>query len=182
MRQLALLGSESGASDMIIIMKYVALFSGILMGLAYLSRPKIFDCIIMYFVFYKYRDQKRFYRLFDQLKNKIVLEYIEDHGLVHNYSEYVNIHKELRPSAYDKAMYYYGQVAVMVILRILPICLLPAIVFLSNWYMYMAGIILIVLFKVLYISIVEPKKFTMRQDIVIIAIINDFIKDKRERI
>jgi hypothetical protein len=167
---------------MINVMGYVALFSGILIGLAYLSRPKIFDWVIMYVVFYKYRDRKRFYSLFDKLKNKIVTEYIEDHGFVHNYSEYVNIHKELRPSAYDKAMYYFGQVAVMVILRILPICLLPAIIFLSNWYMYMAGILLIVLLKILYILIVEPKKFTMRRDIVVIAIINDFIKDKREKI
>jgi len=166
---------------MIINMEYVAFFSGVLMGLAYLSRPKIFDWVIMYFVFYRYRNRKRFYSLFDKLKNKIVKEYIEDNGLIHNYSDYINIHKELRPSAYDKAMYYYGQMAIRVVLRILPICLLPAIIFLSNWYMYIFGILLIASLRFFYTLMIEPKKFTMRRDIVIIAIINDFIKDKREK-
>lgn len=166
---------------MINAMGYIAFFSGVLMGLIYLRRPKTFDWIIMYFVFYKYRNRKKFYRLFDQLKNEIVMEYIEDNGLVHNYSDYVNIHKELRSTAYQKAMYYYGQIAVMVLFRIFPICLLPAVMFLSNWYLYVAGVLLIALFVALYVFTVEPKRLTMRRDVVIITVINEYIKDKRDK-
>ena len=164
---------------LLVSMKYAALFSGVLMGLAYLRRPKTFDWVIMYFVFYKYRNRNKFYQLFDHLKKDIVMDYIEDHGLAYNYSDYLNIHKEIRPSAYEKAMYYYGQIAAMVILRIFPICILPAIIFLSNWYMYVAGVLLIALLTILYIFFVEPGKITMRREVVVMVVIDEYIKEKR---
>lgn len=164
---------------MINAMEYIAFFSGVLMGLIYLSRRKTFDWAIMYCVFYKYRNRNKFYNLFDHLKKEIVMEYIEDHGLSYNYSEYLNIHKEIRPTAYEKAMYYYGEIAKMTILRIVPICLLPAIIFLSNWYLYVSGVLLIALFTVFYIFVVKPERIMMRRDVIVMAVIDEYIREIR---
>lgn len=166
---------------MIKAMEYIAFVSGVLMGILFLGRKKNFELIIAYFVFYKYRNRDRFYKLFDHLKKDVVMEYIEDNGLAYNYSDYLHIHKEIRPTAYEKAMYYYSTTASMVILRILPICLLPAIIFLSNWYLYVAGVLFIAILTTIYRFVVKPEKIALSRDLFVIIVISDYIKEKREK-
>lgn len=159
-------------------MEYVALFSGILIGFLYLRRRMVFDWVLIYFVFHKYRDRKKFYHLFDLLKDEIIMQYIDGLGIVNNYDDLKKIHKEARPSAYKKSRYYYGYVTRMVFTRVVPICLFPAIIFWNNWYYYIAGVLAIMACLLLYISIVEPGGFARRRDTIVIGVINKFIEEK----
>lgn len=160
-------------------MGYVAFVSGVLMGILFLGRKKNFEWIIAYLVFYKYRNREKFYKLFDHLKKEVVMDYIEENGLAYNYSDYLHIHKKIRPTAYDKAMYYYSTIASMVILRILPICLLPAVIFLLNWYLYIIGVLLIAILTTIYRFVVRPERIAFSRDLFVIIVISDYIKEKR---
>ena len=166
---------------MINTMEYIALLSGVLISSACLYYKKNYNWVIMYFVFYKYRNTEKFYSLFDQIKKEIIVEYIEISNMPHKPSDYTKIIKELRPDAHKQAMAYYGNIASIVIFRIMPICLLPAIIFLSNWYAYLAGVLMIILFMISYLIIIKPESVKMYRETVIGAVINEFIRDKRKK-
>ena len=159
-------------------MEYIALFAGLLVGLLYLRRRRVFDWVVIYFVFNKYRDSKQFYKLFDLLNDETIVQYIDGLGIVDDHDSYKKIHKEVRPLAHKKAMYYYGHVARMVFTQAIPICLFPAIIFWANWYFYIAGILTILACLLLYVLIVEPGGFARRRDVIIISVLNEYIKEK----
>lgn len=68
--------------------------------------------------------------------------YLQKHGLINSYEEYTALYKEAKPRIYDIFRAYLVNVIKDVTLRVLPVVLLPAVLFWRCWYFYVAGVTL----------------------------------------
>lgn len=156
-------------------MEYIAFICGLLVGIFYLGRRSNFFKIVIYFVFYKYRNKKRFYEYYDLFKQEIALQMIEDQGVVHKFSDYLKIIKKNRPIAYEKSIEFFEYFARVVVLRIIPRSILPAVLFLSSWYCYIAGILIVVATIALYYLIFDRREYFYWRNFIFINTVNDFM-------
>lgn len=156
-------------------MGYFAFICGLLVGIFYLGKRNNLFRIAIYFVFYRYMDKKRFYEYYDLFKREIALQMIEDQGVVYKFSDYLKILKKNRSIAYEKSIEFFEYFAQVVVLRILPRSILPAILFLPSWYWYIAGILVVMATISLYYSIFDRNEFYYWKNCIFINTINDFM-------
>lgn len=101
-------------------------------------------------------------------------------GAVRSFKDYAKLHKDARESSYDRFRHYYNAPVKLVLLRIIPIMLLPAILFWSNWYFYITGSVFVALALVLYEIIVKTDTIGARRRVLVLSTMLDYLKDKDE--
>lgn len=125
---------------MIEIMSIVALVVGILFGLWWFGGHKI-SWLFTIFHSSVFSTKKGFYNLYDMADDEISYKWYTDHNSgIKKYADYLKLHADARSSAYATFKETYDALVKSFVTRIVPIALVPAILFWSNWYFYLMGV------------------------------------------
>lgn len=167
---------------MIVSMEYLALGAGALFGLVYLQISQAIDWILIVFHYMFFRSKERFYGLYDNTEQESIYEHFKyiEASSVKGYADYLRIHQSARPSAYKRFRKYYDTVAKVLLTRIAPITLLPALFFWSDWYYYIAGLLIALAVLILYAVIVKPRGAGARKRLMVFAVMRDYLKDNKK--
>lgn len=68
----------------------------------------------------------------------------------------------------------------VILVRVLPITLLPAILFWSNWYYYIGGTLIAFTVLALYAIIVKPRGAGARKRLMVFAVMRDYLKTSKQ--
>lgn len=163
-------------------MEYVALIVGVLVGLIYLPIAQAIDWILVVFRYMSLRSEDAFYGLYDITDDETTYEYLKftDLADIKTYADYLRIHRAARPSAYKRFRKYYGTLVGFLLTRVAPITLLPTIIFWSNWYYYLLGLLFALLLLVAYALILKPRGAGARKRLMVFAVIRDYLKDSKK--
>lgn len=165
---------------MIELMEIVALVVGILFSFYYFRRSADYILILIYFSIFSTKE--RFGRLYDIADDEVTYSFIgnEFEG-VKKYSDYYRLHEAARPTSYKHFHRYYKSIATLVLMKFLPIVLAPAILFWSNWYLYLVGVLITIIGLVVYKTFIKGYRAGFYQRLVILAVIKDYQKKSREK-
>lgn len=164
---------------MIDTMEYLAFGIGALFGLIYLQRSKAIDWILVVFHYMPIKSKVSFYGLYDNTEQESAYRYLkdEDDPDIKNYADYLRVHQAARPSAYERFRKYYDALAKMLLVRVAPIALLPAILFWSNWYYYVCGVLIALVVLSFYALIVNPRGAGARKRLMVFTVMRDYLAD-----
>ena len=163
-------------------MEYLAFGIGLVFGASYLRFSGSTDwlLVILHYMFFRSKDS--FYGLYDDADKESSYERMrisapENMG---SYAKYLKMPQEARPSAYKRFTRYYSSLTRFLLVRTLPILLIPAILFWSNWYFYIAGALVAVILLTLYVIIVKPNSAGARKQLLVLAILKNYLKDQKK--
>jgi len=159
------------------IMEYLAIGAGALIGFIFLS--KNIDYIFVIFYYALFNSRPGFDAIYDAADDEFTYGYFFKTQAkdFKTYTDYLRIHKAAQPSSYKRFRRYYDSLAKMLLTHILPIVLLPAIIFWSNWYFYLFGMFIVFVCLIIYTRFVKQKRAGYYQRLMVFAVINDYIKD-----
>jgi len=163
---------------MIEIMSIVALVVGILFGLWCFGGQKISWLFIM-FHSSVFSTKNSFYNLYDMADDEVAYKRYTDHNSgIKKYADYLKLHADARSSAYTTFKETYDELVKSFVTRIVPIALLPAILFWSNWYLYLLGVSIAVVGLILYEIVKNGFRPGFYQRLVVYTAMNTFSKSK----
>lgn len=167
---------------MIDSMEYLALGVGVLFGLVYLQLSQAIDWILVVLHYMFFRSKENFYGLYDNTEQESVYEHLKYTETldVRDYADYLRLHQAARPSAYKRFRKYYDALVKVLLVRVAPITLLPAILFWSNWYYYVEGLLIAFIVLALYAIIVKPRGAGARKRLMVFAVMRDYLKDNKK--
>lgn len=167
---------------MIDSMEYLALGDGVLFGLVYLQLSQAIDWILVVLHYMFFRSKENFYGLYDNTEQESVYEHLKYTETldVRDYADYLRLHQAARPSAYKRFRKYYDALVKVLLVRVAPITLLPAILFWSNWYYYVEGLLIAFIVLALYAIIVKPRGAGARKRLMVFAVMRDYLKDNKK--
>ena len=167
---------------MIDSMEYLALSAGVLFGLAYLHFSQAIDWILVVLHYAFFRSKDSFYGLYDNTEQESVYEHLKYTETldVKDYADYLRLHQAARPSAYKRFRKYYDALVKVLLVRVAPITLLPAILFWSNWYYYVEGLLIAFIVLALYAVLVKPRGAGARKRLMVFAVMRDYLKDNKK--
>lgn len=160
---------------MIDSMEYLALGAGLTFGLVYLHLSQAIDWILVVIHYAFFRSKESFYGLYDNTEQESVYEHLKytETIAVKDYADYLRVHQAARPSAYKRFRRYYDTLVRVILVRVLPITLLPAILFWSNWYYYIGGTLIAFTVLALYAIIVKPRGAGARKRLMVYLSFNN---------
>lgn len=163
-------------------MEYLALSAGVLFGLAYLHFSQAIDWILVVPHYMFFRSKENFYGLYDNTEQESVYEHLKYTETldVKDYADYLRLHQAARPSAYKRFRKYYDALVKVLLVRVAPITLLPAILFWSNWYYYVEGLLIAFIVLALYAVLVKPRGAGARKRLMVFAVMRDYLKDNKK--
>ena len=163
-------------------MEYLGLSAGVLFGLVYLHFSQAIDWILVVLHYAFFRSKDSFYGLYDNTEQESVYEHLKytETIAVKDYADYLRIHQSARPSAYKRFRKYYDTLLRVILVRVLPITLLPAILFWSNWYYYIGGILIAFTVLAFYAIIVKPRGAGARKRLMVFAVMRDYLKNSKQ--
>lgn len=127
-------------NGMIDLMSLVALAFGILFGLWCFGGQRL-EWLFTMFHSSVFSTKKGFYNLYDLVDDEVSFEWYKSHNDgIKKYADYLKLHADARDSAYGTFKGMYDAITKSYVTRIVPISLVPAILFWSNWYYYLAGV------------------------------------------
>ena len=167
---------------MIDSMEYLALGVGVLFGLVYLQLSQAIDWILVVLHYMFFRSKENFYGLYDNTEQESVYEHLKYTETldVKDYADYLRLHQAARPSAYKRFRKYYDALVKVLLVRVAPITLLPAILFWSNWYYYVEGLLIAFIVLALYAILVKPRGAGARKRLMVFAVMRDYLKDNKK--
>ena len=167
---------------MIDSMEYLALGVGVLFGLVYLQLSQAIDWILVVLHYMFFRSKENFYGLYDNTEQESVYEHLKYTETldVKDYADYLRVHQAARPSAYKRFRKYYDALVKVLLVRVAPITLLPAILFWSNWYYYVEGLLIAFIVLALYAILVKPRGAGARKRLMVFAVMRDYLKDNKK--
>jgi hypothetical protein len=159
-------------------MSIVALAIGILFGLWCFGGQRT-GWLFTIFHSSIFSTKKGFYNLYDVSDDEVSYEWYSGHNDgIKKYADYLKLHADARESAYDTFKGMYDAIVKSFLIRILPISITPAILFWSNWYLYIIGVFASVGLLVVY----EIAKYGVRpgfyQRLVIYTTLSTYAKKK----
>lgn len=165
---------------MIELMEIVALVAGILFSFYYFRRSADYILILIYFSIFSTKE--RFARLYDLADDEVTYSFIGTQlDDVKKYSDYYRLHEAARPTSFKHFHRYYKGITTLLLKKFLPIVLAPTILFWSNWYFYLIGVLVTIIGLVVYKTFVKGYRVGFYQRLVIFAAINDYQKKSKEK-
>ena len=158
---------------MMYVMVYIALIAGAFIGWV-VFRGSI-EILLTALVFVPYSSKSKFNNLYSLADDEASYNLF---GVLvaKNYADYLRLHEASKKSAYKHFRKYYSETLKLIILRVAPIALLPAILFWGLWYWYVLGVVLAVVLLICYKFYVDRKGVGYYQRGMIFTIID---KDKK---
>jgi hypothetical protein len=161
------------------VMEYLAFGAGALIGYIYLSKNINYILIVTHYSLFKSRVG--FDAMYAMADDEVTYEYYKaEVKEFKTYAGYLRTHKAAQPSSYERFRRYYDALVKMLLTRIIPIVLLPAIIFLSNWYYYFIGVIVVFVGLLAYNQFVKRNRVGLYQRLMVFAILRDYIKDMKK--
>jgi hypothetical protein len=135
---------------MIELMSIVALIVGILFGLWCFGQQTVSWLFIILHTA-AFSSKKGFYDLYDMADDEVSFKWYIDHNdSIKKYADYLKLHADARDSAYRTFKSTYGALKKSLFFRTIPIAIAPAVLFWSNWYFYLLGVVLALVGLVVY--------------------------------
>jgi hypothetical protein len=158
------------------VMSTTAFIIGIAIGLAVFWRP--ISILMMLLVTIPYRSKKRFYILYDSVDDEESYSILGG-NVAKNYSDYLRLHKAIKSEdhAYRRFRYHCKNNLKYLMLRIIPLALLPAVVLWVNWHWYLFGVLFAVFVLIFYKRFIYRMGIRFYQRAIILSIIDGFIRD-----
>lgn len=121
-------------------------------------------------------SKERFMAIYDLMDDETSYKFMMMKS-VKSYADYLQLHKKARKNIYKDFRYYYGNVRKQLLTRNLPILVLPAVIFWSNWYWYLLGALLGVLALISYEYIVRNHRTGFYQRVMLNTLLEKHLKD-----
>lgn len=164
---------------MIETMNYIALIAGILFGFFFIGRQKI-NWLFIFLNSSPFSSKEGFYDLYDLADDEVSFQwYFGFENKVKKYADYLKLHAEARPTAYEEFRKSYDAIT-RALIYIVPITIAPAILFWTNWYLYILGV---------FASLVAITGFGIAknglqpgfyQRVVIFTVLDKYVKSKQK--
>lgn len=159
-------------------MSFIALLAGFIIATLYL-RHNVMDYILTVFYFFAKKSPKEFAILYDNADDEVTYKFIKNHDKgIKKYADFLRIHQEARESSYKYFRNIYDGLVKLLLYRFLPIVLIPAILFWSNWSYYLIGMTLVFLIVLIYKLIIKQHRIGFHQRLMISTIIGEYLKEK----
>lgn len=166
---------------MINLMEIVALTAGILFSFYYYRRSADSILILIYFVLFNTKE--RFGRLYDLSDDETTYVFIGDRlEGVKKYSDYYRLHEDARRTSFKHFRRYYSSIKTLLLMKIMPIVLVPAILFWANWYFYVIGVMVSLIGLVAHKTLIKDCRAGFYQRLVIFAVIQDYQKSLKQKL
>ena len=156
--------------------------TGALIGFIFLS--KNIDYIFVIFYYALFNSRPGFDAIYDAADDEFTYGYFFKTQAkdFKTYADYLRIHKAAQPSSYERFRRYYDSIVMVLWARTLPIVLLPAIIFWSNWYFYLLGTIIVFTSLLIYTRFVKQTRAGFYQRLIVYTVISDYVKDTKKAI
>lgn len=129
---------------MIEVMNIVALVIGALFGLWCFGWRGTISWIFVIFHSSAFSTKQGFYNLYDAADDELSYKRFLAHGSgIKTYADYLKLHADARMSAYEVFKETYDTLVKSLVFHIVPIALVPTVLFWSNWYFYLIGVAII---------------------------------------
>lgn len=160
-------------------MEWLAVGAGALIGFVFLSPNVDYILIIIYYALFKSRYG--FDAMYAMADDEATYNYYKTQVKgFKTYADYLRIHKAAQPSSYKRFRRYYDALVKMLLTRTIPIVLLTAIVFWSNWYYYLIGVLIVFVGLLAYKRFVKRNRVGLYQRLMVFAVIRDYVKDTKK--
>lgn len=156
------------------IMEWLALVIGVFVGLLGYFRVVDYIFIVIYYALFSTR--RNFHDIYAAADDEATYNYFKSQLKgVESYTDYLRLHKKVQPSSFTRFRAYYDTLVVMILGRITPIVLLPAIIFWSNWYYYVVGVLTAFILLLIYKRFVKGIRAGYYQRLMVFAVIDSYI-------
>lgn len=160
-------------------MEWLAVGIGVLIGLVFLS-PNV-DYILITLYYSLFRSRTGFDALYDAADDEQTYLYFKGQGKeFRTYADYLRIHRAAQSSSFERFRRYYDSLQKMLLIRVAPFVLLPAIVFWSNWYYYLLGVMAVLLGTLAYKRYVKRNRVGLYQRLMVFAVLRDYVQDAKK--
>jgi len=163
---------------MIELMSIVALVVGLFLGWFVFSRS--IGTFLTVTIMWPYLSKRHFMSFYELADDEVSFKFmvLDD---VKTYADYLRLHESAKKSAYKRFRHIFDNAARVLVLRLLPIALLPAIIFWTNWYWYILGeLVLVVLFVV---RDLQQHHFGIGfyQRVMLNTVLSNYLKDRKTK-
>lgn len=158
------------------IMEYIAIISGLFAG--WLVFRKGLDVLALTIVLIPYHSNARFNYLYCMGDDKYNYN-LFGKTLSSSYVEYLQVYESSKESVYVYFRKHYDNVAKFVYLRLLPMALLPSILFWSNWYLYGIGVFLFLVFAIFYRLYIHENGPDFYHRSIVALVLNKYISENK---
>ncbi len=170
-----------GINGMIEIMSAIALVVGILFGLWVfgVNRRMNISWLLVIFHSSPFSTKQGFYNLYDMSDDEVSFKWYRKHnGSIEKYADYLRLHADARSSAYETFQQNYRGLQRLFVYRLLPILLIPAVLFWKNWYFYLIGVV--ATFVILFTYELSKNGFRsgFYQRLVVYTVLSNYAKKK----
>ena len=149
---------------------YVAMVVGVVIALLRLVVKDKLDEIILVVESFQHRKEEDFYVFYDFMSEGVYQFFIDTIGSpkIKTKDQFYRLHDSARDAMYDIFSHYRVNATKDVVYRVLPLILLPAILFWNHWYFYVLGVVAATILLVLYKLLVKDDVL-LNADVVVLS-------------
>lgn len=156
----------------------IAVIAGLLIGLWCYGRQATSWLFIIVHMS-PFSSKADFYELYDRADDETSFRWYKDHnGSIVKYADYLKLHADARPSAYGLFKSTYDTLKRSLFFRIVPISLLPAIIFWTHWYFYLIGVVTSLIILISYEITKHGVRPGFYQRLAVYTVLNTHAKKK----
>jgi hypothetical protein len=149
---------------------YVALAVGVVITLSRLVIKDKLDEIILVFESFQHRKKEDFYVFYDFMSEGVYQFFIDTikDPKIKTKEQFYRLHDSARGAMYGIFTHYRVNATKDVMYRVLPLILLPCILFWSYWYFYIIGVVLAAVLLIVY-KILVKDEVLLDTDVVVLS-------------
>lgn len=165
---------------MIKLMEIIALVIGVIFGFYWYRGVAEYMLTLLYLL--PFRTKDKFEWLYDHADDEVTYNFIGDslEG-VQKYSDFYRLHQAARPSSFKNFQKYYKGLKSVFFNPKPLLILVPAIIFWTNWYLYLVGVILSLIGILLYKRVKNGQRAGFYQRLVILLVIESYQKAHKKK-
>lgn len=160
-------------------MQAVAITAGALVGWWIFSGSRI-DYVLTLLYFAHNRSKRAFNAFYDIADDEATFWLNQDNAEtnIDTYADYLEMHQAARETAYARFRTFYNALLKLLLTRMLPILLTPAILFWSHWYWYLLGTLIMLAAIVVHKTFIRGYKIGFYQRMIVGAILSNYQKEQ----
>jgi hypothetical protein len=166
---------------MMMPMELLAIATGMIVCWIVLADRRI-DFVLILFYFVHVRSRGAFEALYENADDEATFSLNNHSELdIKTYADYLRLHQAVSQTAYSRFLGFYDKLVRLLLIRMLPVLLLPAILFWSRWYFYLLGTLVAGGIIVIYKTFIVRRKVGFYQRMLIGAILANYQKEQKKK-
>lgn len=154
----------------------ITVIVGILFGLWCYGRQAISWAFILFHTA-AFGSRQDFYNLYDAADDETSFKWYRAHNQsVKKYADYIRLHSDAHDASYKIYQNTVRSLKRSMLVKIMPISLLPTVLFWTNWYYYIIGVVLAIVYLVIYELVRNGLRARFYQRLVIFTVLNTYSK------